>query len=627
MYINPKRPSDISDKREEIHSNNNSAKMSQKQRPIPWFGLRTKFLLFTILLVIMPIMTVTFFTIKHYNSILTETYSQRQDAQLQTTMMVVENITQRLQSLARQLTIDNTLITTLRLKIYPQLSDYLERIAVSNDINTIVVYDTNKFPLASYPKGFARSLKWNKVNLHSYYFSGRKLKEAYVLPLYWKKQMLGYIELEIDLVGVEAAPQFNMLKRLKELFGDTIVLISRGDDIENAITYEQFTIGKVKKLGPSRILLNNKTYMYDKYSLQNTDETLNIYIFNSMSPLVELLSSTRNRIILVALIVVTLGLAIAMYISMSITSRIYNISGFAERIAGGVLNESIRDDRKDELGRLADSMNRMSRSLLNAKWEAEQRQKEIVEINLHLAERIEEEVKKNRERDQMMFLQSRQAAMGEMIGNIAHQWRQPLNSLGLIIQRLKDLQPSEREEIESSVYRAMEIIKHMSHTIDDFRRFFSPSREKEVFSLSETVRECLNLIDAAFRSNFIRVNLNIREDIWISGFPNEYKQVIMNILNNAKDVLKEKEGMERVIEIEIFKDRNNSVVTIRDNGGGIPEEIIDKIFEPYFTTKEPGKGSGLGLYMSKVIIESHMGGSLSVRNVDGGALFTIAAPL
>jgi len=231
------------------------------------------------------------------------------------------------------------------------------------------------------------------------------------------------------------------------------------------------------------------------------------------------------------------------------------------------------------------------------------------------------------ERERMFTQQSRQAAMGEMIGNIAHQWRQPLNTLGLIVQELPILQEMgvlTRENLDASVANAKKIIFHMSQTIDDFRNFFRPDKEKVSFKINDIVAKTISLIDGSFSEQRIKIELGVKEDISIHGYPTEYSQVILNILINARDAFVElKADAPRVVIIRLFREDDKAVLTIADNAGGIAEDILAKIFDPYFTTKGPDKGTGVGLFMSKTIIEKNMGGSLSVCNSGNGAEFRI----
>ena len=231
-----------------------------------------------------------------------------------------------------------------------------------------------------------------------------------------------------------------------------------------------------------------------------------------------------------------------------------------------------------------------------------------------------------REKEQMLIQQSRQAAMGEMIGNIAHQWRQPLNTLGLTIQQLSlynDLGEFTKEFLDNSVNRSMELIKHMSQTIDDFRNYFRPDKEKVEFKVQEALASTLVLIEDSYKSQNIGVEFVAKGDLIIQGFRNEFSQVVLNILNNARDVLLEREIKDPRVSIVIDSENGRAVVTISDNAGGIPEEIIGKIFDPYFTTKGPQTGTGIGLFMSKTIIEKNMNGRLTAQNTADGAEFRI----
>jgi len=231
------------------------------------------------------------------------------------------------------------------------------------------------------------------------------------------------------------------------------------------------------------------------------------------------------------------------------------------------------------------------------------------------------------EKERMLLQQSRLAALGEMISNIAHQWRQPLNELGLIVQELPmiyDQGGFSREYLKASVARFMKVLNHTSKTIDDFRNFFKPDNEKVLFSVREAVEQILSLIEESFRLLEIRVTVEAEGEPVILGHPNEFSQVILNILFNARDAfLESRIAGAREVAIGILKKDGKAVVTVTDNAGGIPEEIIGKIFDPYFTTRGPDQGTGIGLYMSKIIIEKNIPGRLSARNVANGAEFRI----
>jgi CheY-like chemotaxis protein len=250
---------------------------------------------------------------------------------------------------------------------------------------------------------------------------------------------------------------------------------------------------------------------------------------------------------------------------------------------------------------------------------------DIAELNRSLEVRIVQAVEDLRRKDQMLIMQDRLAVMGEMINNIAHQWRQPLNTLGLIIQQLPlfyDSAEFSREFLEENASKGMELIQHMSRTIDDFRNFFKPDKEVVTFGVNQVIARTLSLIEKSFKDQNIGIALQTEGDPMANGYPNEYAQVLLNILMNARDELVGHNVDDALISIHAFAEGATSVVTITDNAGGIADEIIDRLFDSYFTTKGPEKGAGIGLFMSKTIIEK-MRGRLTVRNTGSGAEFRI----
>jgi len=229
------------------------------------------------------------------------------------------------------------------------------------------------------------------------------------------------------------------------------------------------------------------------------------------------------------------------------------------------------------------------------------------------------------EKEHMLLMQSRMAAMGEMIGNIAHQWRQPLNSLSLTVQQLRlyyDMGRFSKEYLDKSVDSSMKLIQHMSDTIDDFRNFFIQDKEKTEFKVKETVNNALKLLEGALKNENISVEANLSDDVVIQGYPNEFAQAILNLITNAKDAFEERRPEDPTIAITAVNEGGKAVVTIRDNAGGIPEDIIEKVFDPHFSTKG-SKGTGIGLFMAKNIVERNMNGRLTVLNSGGGAKFRI----
>ncbi len=233
-----------------------------------------------------------------------------------------------------------------------------------------------------------------------------------------------------------------------------------------------------------------------------------------------------------------------------------------------------------------------------------------------------------RQKDRMLMAQNRLAAMGEMIGHIAHQWRQPLNALNMLLINLGDAHrygELSAGKLEGDLRRGGLLIQNMSSTIGDFRNFFNPDKGSDRFSALEQVRAAVALVEASFMAEDVAIRIEAPEDFQLSGLPNEFSQVLLNLLSNAKHAIKEAGVQRGEVVIAIAREEGFCRLTVRDNGPGIPGELLERIFEPYFSTREGG--TGIGLYMSKQIIEGNMSGRISARNLDGGAEFSILMAL
>lgn len=252
-----------------------------------------------------------------------------------------------------------------------------------------------------------------------------------------------------------------------------------------------------------------------------------------------------------------------------------------------------------------------------------------IEDFLELERRIKEEVEKSREKDKMLFQQAKFASLGEMLGNISHQWRQPLmeiNSIFLPIEAKIFLEKKiENTELLEAINKLNVVTKFMSDTIDDFRNFFSNEKEKIRFNILEQINSTINIVSSGLKANNIQLEIIMKKNPELYGYKNEFSQVLINLINNAKDELVARKIKNKHIEITIFEEDENIVLTVQDNAGGIKVNPIDKIFEPFFTY-EKQNGSGVGLFMSKLIIEKNMEGKLKVSNRNEGAFFEIIIP-
>ncbi len=275
-------------------------------------------------------------------------------------------------------------------------------------------------------------------------------------------------------------------------------------------------------------------------------------------------------------------------------------------------------------------------SLLEVKVDT--KTKELRTLNNSLERRIKTEVENSRKKDQIMFQQARLASLGEMLQNIAHQWRQPLGALTMIIQSFqsKFLSGKLTEEfIDSRVDDAGVLAKNMSETLEDFRTFFDPNKSHKRFSIKKVIDKSIDLTKYQLEKEGVDVFFNMQEDIEIYGFENELTHVMLNLINNSKDALLENSIEEKQIRIIVKPTQNNVIITVIDNAGGIKNDIMTKVFDPYFTTKHKSVGTGIGLYMSKQMVEKHMNGKISCKNMQHKmgqselsdcAMFTIEIP-
>jgi len=250
-------------------------------------------------------------------------------------------------------------------------------------------------------------------------------------------------------------------------------------------------------------------------------------------------------------------------------------------------------------------------------------------LNTSLEQKVQEAVEQIKEKEKALYQQSRLAQMGEMISMIAHQWRQPLSAISATSSALNlkaKLGKADKDTIEQMTEKISDYSQHLSQTIDDFRDFFKPTKGKGTVDLNELLKSVLTIAEVSLIKRDIKIIKELGQIEPFSSYSNELKQVILNLIKNAEDVLVENKISNPIIRLCTCQEGDNVVFKIRDNGGGISEDIIDKIFDPYFSTKTEKNGTGLGLYMSKIIIEDHCKGKLDVKNNTEGAVFSIILP-
>ena len=263
--------------------------------------------------------------------------------------------------------------------------------------------------------------------------------------------------------------------------------------------------------------------------------------------------------------------------------------------------------------------------------EVKQRTEDLEQLNKTLEDKVKDEVEKNRQKQRQLFEQAKMVSMGEMIGNIAHQWRQPLSGISAVLTNIKSKIQSKQYEykelcdiIEQKHIKISDYIEYLSNTIDTFSNFIKEKKESKDIVVQDRINIVLNLVDATLEHYNIKLIKNIsKTPIVLNLISGELDQVLMNIINNAKDILIEREIKDRWIKISLKEDDNEVILSIEDNAGGIKEDILPYIFDPYFTTKHKSQGTGLGLHMSREIIVNSLKGKIYATNTKYGAKFTI----
>ncbi len=351
-----------------------------------------------------------------------------------------------------------------------------------------------------------------------------------------------------------------------------------------------------------------------------------------------LIASVRNAqaALIAVLAAATLGcfLLIALVLDLTVRRPVAHLADAARDLAAGRFDSHLPRPGRDEIGELVgtfgamrDEVSRYQASLKDEIAERRHAEEELRRLNETLEARVRDALAKNREKDHLLIQQSRLAAMGEMVHNIAHQWRQPLNALAVLIRNIEDdyeYNTLTRDGFRHGVEDAHRLLRQMSGTIDEFREFFRPDREAVSFDVGKAVRDALFIVEASLKHYHVAIDTDLPECVLAEGFPAQFSQAILNIVVNGKEALQDRNIPAGRISARLETEEDRVRVVIEDNAGGIAADILPKIFDPYFTTKD--KGSGIGLYMTKMIIEKNMNGSVHVENAADGARFTISVP-
>lgn len=365
------------------------------------------------------------------------------------------------------------------------------------------------------------------------------------------------------------------------------------------------------------------------YSLEKLEQELS----NTKKEIDSQIASILKDAIMTAFLLGIIILLLGYFFVKRLTKPILLLTENAKKIADGKFEVSQKLkhlNSKDEVGILANTFEQMNDNLVLTYKKLENSNNSLNAFNQSLKEKVREALHKEREKAKLLMHQSRLASMGEMIEQIAHQWRQPLNTLALINNDIYfkiKLHTFDEAEFEKAHEQINESLQYMSQTINDFRTYLQNSQEKEDISITELIQTAFALNDAIMKFAKISCTLESDGDIFLRTTRSELLQVLMSLFKNAHDILAERKITKGCIRTKVTRENEWVHISIQDNAGGIDKEHIESIFEPYFTTRTATEGTGIGLYMSKTIVEERLHGKLRAENTSEGACFTISLPL
>lgn len=392
---------------------------------------------------------------------------------------------------------------------------------------------------------------------------------------------------------------------------ETLIFLEIKDDLNNTLYSYQAKVDE-------DLEFSNFNIVYEKAIIGNIKVSFSKVIVNEY-----LLDILSTNLLLLILTLLTIAILTLVVLKVLLKKPLALLALSASEIESGNYSKVHTTDII-EFQSLFVTLNKM-RSKISKQFSLLEENKDSLE------EKVKDEIDKRKTHEQILIQKSRLADMGDMISMIAHQWRQPLSAMTTITQNIQlayKLDKLDENFLDEQCERSKKIAKNMSSTIDDFGNFFKDNKVKDEFYVSEVIKNSMNLLKDTLHNHGININEDFgKEEIKLFGYKNELSQVIVNLIMNSKDAfLNNKNKIKFNINIKITQDLNNTTIFLSDNAGGIEEDIIKKIFEPYFSTKEKKNATGLGLYMSKMIIEKNMLGVLSVKNIEKGVLFTIVLP-
>ena len=408
-------------------------------------------------------------------------------------------------------------------------------------------------------------------------------------------------------------------------------------------TLEEYKILSKSYLTDQRVKVGGKEYLQEILPLYNNDKLIGVIALLEIEKTIsDYVFQLLKSLLIVFTIILFIVIPFTIVLIRTITTPIINLQRGIKELSSGNLGKQLDIYSKDEIGQLTMSFNDMSTELaktdkikiLNTQLKKTSQElrvakEELEELNNSLEKKVEDEIEKNTKQQVILMQQSKLVQMGEMIENIAHQWRQPLaqiNSSVLLVDIALDKENITNTMIDNKLLEIESLTDYMSKTIDDFKNFFDPNKRKTTFSIEDSIEKSYNIVKGTIQTHHIKISKEIDNTIYCCSYLDELQQVILTLLNNAIDALLTTKIDAPKILIKAYLKEKDIIIEIQDNAKGIDTEIINKIFEPYFTTKHKSQGTGLGLYMAKMIIDSALEGTISVINKSDGVCFTICIP-
>ncbi|WP_200415002.1 ATP-binding protein [Arcobacter sp. FWKO B] len=412
-----------------------------------------------------------------------------------------------------------------------------------------------------------------------------------------------HYELVQQIIDIEIQDQYINAILINDIDGNIIANTSKNGIMKRENDYKKFSVVFMDEHIANVYILLDKEFVYDR--LKNN-----------------FLTFFMQFLFVLVFVAVVFKIAINKFVLQHLKLLTKSISEFSQTKD---FDKEIHIKSNDEFKFLADEFNNMKHNLKKSL-------DELAELNENLEQKIKIEVDKNSQKEKEIYSQSKFIQMGEMISNIAHHWRQPLSAIsstasGMKLQ--KEFGTLDDSDFISSIDFIMAQTKKLSSTIDDFRKFFIEEQQnkKIEFNLKETVAKLEPIIGAILKEKNIKLLVNIKDDINIYGFQNEFYQVLLNLIHNAIEAYDGNfSDIQKEIRLWAKNDGGTISIVIEDNAGGIPQEYLDRIFDPYFTTKHKKQGIGVSLYMCKEIIYKHHNGNIQVSNTQNGAKFLISIP-